>query len=297
LLTEKFHKPVLLKEVLGLLQVRKGEKYLDATVGGGGHAEAILKTGGRLLAVDCDPAAVEAAGEHLAKACPGASWQLVRGNFKDLAKIAKKNGFERVAGVLFDLGVSTYQLRRPERGFSFNVEAPLDMRMDPSLGVTAADLINSLSKGDLDALFKEMADEKLARPIAHAIIGARRLKPITKTNQLAGLIAQVYKRKGKFPRIHPATRVFQALRMAVNSELDNLKEALPAAVKILRPGGRLVVISFHSGEDRMVKNFLKSQAEKEILTILTKKPIRPSFSEVAINPRSRSARLRAGEKV
>lgn len=304
---ERFHKPVLLKEVLQFLYVRKGEKYIDATVGGGSHSEAILKAQGKVLGIDCDPKAIVFSRKRLSGAClalnrtvqgPSSAfpYKIVRGNFAQLKEIAKKYNFENVAGVLFDLGLASFQLADAHRGFSFQIDGPLDMRMDPSLGVTAADLINSLGEGELYELFKKMADEELARPIAHAIIYARHLRPITKTGQLVDLIIKVYKDRRRFPKIHPATRVFQALRIVVNSELDNLEKALPAALEILKPGGRLVVISFHSGEDRLVKNFLRDQAKEGILTILTKKPIRPSFKEVKINPRSRSARLRVGEK-
>lgn len=308
---EKFHKPVLLKEVLRFLQVKKGEKYIDATIGGGGHTKAILKAQGIVLGIDCDPRAISFVRKRLRNAClapkrvkrtfRGSSsvfqLEIAQGNFVQLKEIAREHNFENVAGVLFDLGLASFHLADAHRGFSFQVDGPLDMRMDPSLGVTAADLINSLSKGDLDELFKKMADEKLAWPIAHAIIRARSLKPITRTGQLTDLIVKVYRKKGKFPKIHPATRVFQALRIVVNSELDNLEKALPSAVEILKPGGRLVIISFHSGEDRIVKQFLKESEKKGEVRVLTKKPVRPKAGEVKRNPRSRSACLRVGEKL
>jgi 16S rRNA (cytosine1402-N4)-methyltransferase len=312
---EKHHKPVLLKEVLEFLQVKKGERYVDATLGEGGHAEAVLKTGGIVLGIDQDPEAVTRAKKRLQFACPtpkkafrgspsAPPWKVVQGNFANLEKIAKKHCFEDIAGVLFDLGMASFQLAEARRGFSFQLDGPLDMRMDPRLGVTAADLVNSLSEGELDELFKKMADEHLARPIAHVLVRARRLKPITRTKQLADLVVEVYSKRKKLGRIptcrqarHPATRVFQALRIVVNSELENLKKALPAAENILKPGGRLVVIAFHSGEDRIVKNFFKDQAEKGRLKVLTKKPVRPSLTEVKANPLSRSARLRAGMKI
>jgi len=226
-------------------------------------------------------------------ACP-ASWRLVKGNFKDLARIARENDFVPVDGVLLDLGVSFYQLKTPERGFSFNLEGPLDMRMDPDLKVNAADLINGLNKGELEELFWKLGEERSARRLAEAIVEDRRLKPISTCQQLVEIILKVKPRRGK---IHPATQVFQALRMVVNDELNNLKEALPGALEILKTGGRLAVISFHSGEDRIVKYFFKEKAEEGKLKIITKKPIKPNWEEIKENPRSRSAKLRIGEKI
>jgi 16S rRNA (cytosine1402-N4)-methyltransferase len=308
---EKRHKPVLLNEVLEFLRVEKEEKYLDATVGGGGHSEAILKAGGIVLGIDQDPEAVFYARKRLNQICPAPkrekqtfrgpssvfSWKIVQGNFAFLKAITKKHRFENIAGVLFDLGMASFQLASAHRGFSFQVDGPLDMRLDPNLKVTAADLVNVLSEGELNELFKKMADEQLAGPIAHALVRARHLKPITRTSQLADLVAEVYRKRRRFKKIHPATKVFQALRIAVNSEFENLKKGLPAAIKVLKPGGRIVIISFHSGEDRLVKNFFREQAKKDKLKILTKKPIRPTLVEIRANPLSRSARLRGGEKI
>lgn len=291
-----FHKPVLLKEAIKLLNIRPGEKYIDATVGGGGHSEAILKAGGRLLGIDCDPEAIKAAREYFSLACPNTSWRLVRENFSKLIKIAKKEGFNRVMGILLDLGVSTYQLETPERGFSFNREGPLDMRMDPRLKITARDLVNTLSENELKEIFLKFGEERYSGRIARAICRAREIKPILTTNQLAEIILRVRPRRGRFDRTHPATRCFQALRIAVNSELRNLEEVLPQTLELLKRGGRLVIISFHSLEDRIVKRFLKEKESEGEITILTKKPIRPTKEEIVINPRSRSAKLRAGEK-
>lgn len=292
----EFHEPVLLKEVVDFLRVEEGEKYIDATVGGGGHTEAILKLGGKILAIDCDPEAIKAARRYLASACPPGkhcSWRLVSGNFKDLYQIAKKANFLNVSGILFDLGVSSYQLEKGKRGFSFNQEGPLDMRMDPKLKVTAADLINGLNKGELNEIFTKFGQEHFSRRIAEAVCRARGLKPIKTTRQLAEIISQAVPKKG---RLHPATRVFLALRIAVNDELNNLKKALPQALGLLKPKGRLAIISFHSGEDRIVKHFFKEQGEKGELTIITKKPVQPTIEEVERNPRSRSAKLRVIEK-
>lgn len=300
-----FHLPALLNEVVGFLNIKKSGKYIDATVGGGGDAQAILKLEGEVLGIDCDPEAIKSAGEYLSFACPprsvymnvaNTSWRLVRGNFKDLRKIALANDFGKVDGILFDLGISSHQLETPERGFSFNLAGPLDMRMDPDLEVTAADLVNGLNKGELKELFSKLGQEHHAGRIAEAICRARGKAPIKTCNQLAEIIIKTWPKKGKFARIHPATRVFQALRIAVNDELNNLRQTLPQAVEILNPGGRLVVISFHSGEDRIVKQFLKDRQKDGEVQILTKKPVRPTKQEIEQNPRSRSAKLRAAEK-
>lgn len=296
----RFHKPVLLEEVLEYLKVKKGEKYIDATAGGGGHTQAILKLGGKILAIDCDPEAVKAARDYLASACPPGKhsfWRLVSGNFKDLKEIAKKEGFSEVAGILFDLGVSSYQLETEGRGFSFRADGPLDMRMDPNLKVTAADLINGLNKGELNEIFSKFSQEHYSRRLAEAICQSRRLRPIRTTGELVAVIEKALPGKAKRKRkIHPATRVFQALRIVVNDELNNLKEALPQAQDLLKPKGRLAIISFHSGEDRIVKQFFKDKENINQLRIITKKPIRPTLEEIKENPRSRSAKLRVAEK-
>lgn len=288
----EFHIPVLLSRVIGGLAVAKGGKYIDATVGGGGHTWEILKRGGRVLGIDCDPEAIKHVKNKIKN-----DLTLVRGNFVHLKEIAEKEGFTKVSGILFDLGVSSHHLETDYRGFSFNTDAPLDMRMDPDLSVSAADLINGLNEGELDELFKKYSQEYHSRAIARAIVRARTLKPIKTCNQLAEIIIRVRGRRGRFDRTHPATRVFQALRIAVNDELNNLKQALPQAVDLLEKKGRLVVLSFHSLEDRIVKNFFKEKEAKGLLQILTKKPIRPNEEEIKVNPRSRSAKLRIAEKI
>ncbi len=290
----RFHTPVLLKETIDFLNIEKGKKYIDATVGGGGHTEAILKAGGKVLGIDWDPEAIEAAKRHLRTACPDAFWKIVRGSFGYLSEIAERESFGKVNGILFDLGVSSHQLEVFERGFSFQADAPLDMRMDPGLAVTAADLLKVLSKKQLYALFIEFAQEKRAWAIADAIVRARKIKPIKTTKQLADLVVKVYGDRRKIRRIHPSTKVFLALRIAINSELENLKLALPRAVGLLKPEGRMIVISFHGSEDRIVKMFFKKEKK---LKILTKKPIIPSEEELRINPRCRSAKLRVAEKI
>lgn len=292
-----YHIPVLLKEAIEFLNVRPGQHYLDATVGGGGHSLAILKRQGQLLAIDCDPEALQAAKKKLSSACPNSSsWQLALGNFAHLKKIAETHNFLPVAGVLFDLGVASHQLESVTRGFSFGLSGPLDMRMCPDLQVTAADLVNGLYVKELTEIFEKYGDERFARRIAQAICQARKEAPIATADRLAQIIVHARPARGRLDRTHPATQVFQALRIAVNDELHNLQAGLSSAWEILQPSGRLVVISFHSGEDRIVKNYFRQCRKQYQAKLLTKKPVRPKAAEVEHNPRSRSAKLRAIEK-
>ena len=293
----EFHEPVLLKEALTYLNVRRNKKYIDATVGGAGHAIEIVKRGGVLLGLDVDPDAVEEAKRKMEDRrwktdSEDGRWGLERGNFKDIERIAKENDFYPVAGILYDLGMSSHQLEKSGRGFSFQKNEPLDMRADPDLGVTAADLVNSLSEKELVQLFEKYGEEPRARAAAGAIIRSRWDKPIRTSAELADIVAQVVREPRK---THPATKVFQALRIAVNDELNNLQSSLPPAFGLLEPQGRLVVISFHSLEDRIVKNFARGFSEDRG-KILTKKPVTPSVEEVEANPRARSAKLRAIER-
>ncbi len=306
-----FHQPVLLKETIDFLQVKPGQVFIDTTLGGGGHAKKIIKLGGLVVGIDQDPEALVRAQKTLRSACPAALFAkqraaidqapgldqepfcLIEDNFANLDKISQKLKKNEVAGILFDLGTSYYQLTKNERGFSFDSDR-LDMRMSPKLGVTAADLIAALSEKELAQIFTKFGQEKRARSIARAIIKKRKDAPIKSGKKLASLIEEVAgPRRG---RIHPATKVFQALRIAVNDELGNLKEGLKKAVPLLGKNGRLVVISFHEGEDRIVKNFFRQQEQEKKLTIITKKPIVPEEKEVRKNPRSRSAKLRVAQK-
>jgi len=303
MLEAKFHVPVLLKETIDLLRVKPKGKYIDATLGGGGHARAIIKAGGEVLGIDRDPQAIKYARETL-KACPIPKNlrdlclppKVTRGNFKQIDEIAQKFGFTEVEGILFDLGVSSHQLETAARGFSFSLPGPLDMRMEPGLSVTAADLVNALNEGELYELFTKLGEEKRARRFARAICRARRVKKIETCEELTKIILANASPKARFERIHPATQVFQALRIAVNDELNNLKEALPKASGLLKKGGRLIVISFHSLEDGIVKRFFLESERKGVLEIISKKPLVPSKEEIRKNPRSRSAKLRAGER-
>lgn len=303
------HQSVLSQEVLDALAPQAGGRYIDATVGAGGHSAAILQASspdGRLLGLDQDPAALEVAAGRLAPF--GERATLVRANFRTLGEVAREHGFDRVDGILLDLGYSSLQMEDPTRGFSFTAEAPLDMRLDPDAPTTAANLVNRLSERELVDLIFEYGEERQARRIARAIVAER---PIHTARELGDLIVRVVgRRRGE--RIHPATRTFQALRIAVNDELGALEEVLPQAVALLRPGGRLAVISFHSLEDRIVKNFFRREAtdclcppqilfcecgHRATLKVITRKPVRPAEAEIRANPRARSAKLRVAERL
>lgn len=300
----EYHIPALLKETIDLLEIKPEGCYIDATLGGGGHSKEILRKGGELLAIDRDPEAIKNMEDFL-KACPSPNSfggksrppKLAWANFSDIDRQARENGFAEVDGILFDLGVSSHQLETPKRGFSFNLEGPLDMRMDPRLSVTAKDLVNGLNEGELFELFSKLGEEIFAKRYSRAIVKARQSGPIETGIQLAEIIKRNSPSKARFGRIHPATKIFQALRIAVNDELNSLKEALPKALDLLKKGGRLEVISFHSLEDGIVKRFFLENEDKGILKIMTEKPIAPTKEEVRLNPRARSARLRVAEKL
>ena len=273
---------------------------MDCTLGGGGHAEAILEAtapDGLLLGIDRDEEAIRRAGERLKQY--GTRVRLLHEGFKNLGAILNRQGVQGVDGILMDLGISTLQLMDSERGFSFQKDGPLDMRMDRGAPLTAAALVNSLSEPQLLQILFEYGEERWARRIARAIVHEREKSPVTRTLQLADLIRRAIPRAGRGQRIHPATRTFQALRIAVNQELDQLSVGLTAAASFLNEGGRLCVISFHSLEDRIVKRTFKTltQAKPARFRLITKKPIVPGPDEIGINPRSRSAKLRALERI
>ena len=302
------HVPVLLDEILAGLQPQLGGYFVDCTVGLGGHAAAILEKispSGRLLGIDADPEAIKLSQDKLGDY--GGAVTLVNDNFINLEAICKRYHFHPVDGILFDLGVSSLQLDTAERGFSFQLDAPLNMRFDPEQGLTASDIVNSFSEQELAKLIEKYGEERHSRRIARYIVQNR---PIVTTVELARLVEQAS--GGKRTRIHPATRTFMALRIAVNSELQNLELTLKQTVNLLRPGGRLTVISYHSLEDRIVKQFMRYAASsclcppetvicrcghEPTLKLISRKVIKPTSLETESNPRSRSAKLRIAERL
>ena len=309
------HLPVLVDEVIEMLAPAPGSLHIDATLGGGGHTERILeaaKPDGRLLGLDADPAAIARVQARLGPVY-GDRLVLRQANFRELADVAPAAGFGAVDGALFDLGLSSYQLADRQRGFGFRTGGPLDMRFDTSRGVPASELLASLDTAELTALFRRYGEEPKAPRIARAIVDARRVAPIATAEELAALVERVLPPNPRQPRrTHPATRVFQALRIAVNEELDALQAGLASALDLLRPGGRLVVLSYHSLEDRIVKRFFQAERRGCIcppelpvcvcgrnprLRLVTSPSLTPTAAEIATNPRARSARLRAAERL
>ncbi len=285
------HIPVLPKEVVKYLDPKPNENFIDATIGGGGHTSEILQKiapRGKILGIDWTPEAVS----HIKK---NPNLTVVCDNFANLAEIVKQNKFSRVRGILFDLGYSSWHLEASGRGFSFQKREPLDMRYNLQNQLTAEKIVNLWSKFEIEKILQEYGEEKFAQNIAQQIIEERRVRPIKTTVHLIGVVEKAVPRGYLKARIHFATKTFQALRIAVNDELNNLKKVLPQALQILEPGGRLVVISFHSLEDRIVKNFLKDNSLN--LNLLTKKPVVPNYQEIKINHRARSAKLRAAIKI
>ena len=305
-----YHTPVLFDEVLDYMQPAEGKTIVDGTLGGGGHTEAMLSTGAKVVGVDQDDQALAFARTRLSRF--GSSFVPIRGNFADLPDLLAAVGIGKVDGILIDIGVSSWQLDEPDRGFSFGKEGPLDMRMNRSRGQTAAELINTLSEQELRTIFYEYGEERAGSKIARRIVERRADKPFVTTTELADFIATLLPRaKGPAGKIHPATRVFQALRIAVNDELGVLKRFLENAAQLLNPGGRLLVITFHSLEDRIVKQFFKHVSQTHIdrkewpeprpnpdyhFKIITRRPVIAEAGEVQRNKRSRSAKLRVVEK-
>lgn len=285
-----YHSSVLLTEALSFLKVKPGGTYLDATLGDGGYSLGILQNGGKIVGIDADQESIERTRERFKqKGVDKSDFELIKGNFRNLAELVKDKRFE---GIVFDLGVSSNQLDQTGRGFSFSKPATLDMRMDRDLGVRALDLINGLNKGELEKLFEVYGEFKDKR-VVKAIIEGRSKKMITQTTELADLIEGVLPKRPN--KIHPATLVFQALRIAVNDEINSLRDGLPQAIEVLKSGGRLVVVSFHSLEDRVVKETFKVEEERG-RGVVVGDLIRPSLEEIGINPRSRSAKMRIFEK-
>ena len=291
------HRPVLLEPVIEWLDPQPGQSFIDCTVGNGGHAAAVLERtapSGRLLGIDADPAAITVSSDRLASF--GRRVVLEHANFRDLATVASSHDFPSVDGVLIDLGLSSRQLDVSGRGFSFRRDEPLDMRFDAEQGETAADLLNRLEERELADLLYAYADERRSRRVARAIVRQRTRAPLTTTADLVSAVeAALGPRRG---RIHPATRTFQALRIAVNRELESLDAVLSQAAALLTVGGRLAVISFHSLEDRRVKQFFRGGGTGDApLTALTRRPVTPAPEEITANPRARSAKLRVAERV
>ena len=305
------HIPVLVREIIGGVSIQPGSEFVDGTIGGGGHTNEILKKNGpngRVLGLDADPAAIERVGKRFPDEVEAGRLVLVNTNFVEIEEAATDSGFNQVDGILLDLGVSSFQIDEPERGFSFQYEGPLDMRMDSNQSLSAAVIVNQWSEKEIADVIYRYGEERKSRRIARSIVKHR---PIRTTTQLAETVSRtVGGRRGR--RIHPATRTFQALRIAVNEELTVLEDVLPQCLRLLGPVGRLAVISFHSLEDRIVKRWMQSEAadyvsdpthpmggvsKRPTIRILTRKPLTPTDEEVASNPRSRSAKLRIAEKV
>jgi len=295
------HIPVLQKKVLQYLNPKPNENFVDATIGEGGHAEIILKKngpGGKVLGIERDPKQVKNCKDRLKKF--ESRLILINDSYINLQEIVKKNDFGPVNGILLDLGMSSWHLEKSGRGFSFQKDESLDMRYNPEINSkTAEKIINEYPEKEIEKILREFGEERFARKIAREIIEERKIKPIKTTFQLVEVIKKAVPLQAgrKYGRIHLATRTFQALRIAVNDELDNLKSVLSQVIKVLAREGVIVVVSFHSLEDRIVKNFFKTESKKKLLKILTKKPIKADSEEIRINRRSRSAKLRACQKL
>ena len=290
---EIIHLPALVKEAIKVLNPIPGGTYVDATIGPGGHSEEILTligTGGKLIGIDRDNEALRTAQERLSDK----RVILRKGSFSDMEKLLKKDGITEVDGILFDLGISMIQMKNIERGFSFISDKRMDMRMDKEQALSARDVVNKYSANELERILREFGEERLSRKISEAIVRKRRIKPIDTCSELSEIVERVYGRRG---RVHPATKTFQALRIEVNKELDELQKGLDASVRILKRGGRLCVISYHSLEDRIVKHFIARSSKEGSLKVITKKPLTPGSEEIRSNPSSRSAKLRAAERI
>jgi 16S rRNA (cytosine1402-N4)-methyltransferase len=310
---EVFHKPVLVAEVLDSLQCRNGALYVDGTLGGGGHAFQILTASapdGRLIGIDTD---ADALGEARKRLAPfGDRAILIQGNYADMGSTLSRLNIDKVDGILLDLGVSSHQLDTAERGFSFTLDGPLDMRMDRDRGPSAFDLLHTLSRDEIEAVLRNYGEERMAGRVARAIVERRSQAAIRTTGELASIVAGALPRPRGPVRIHPATRTFQAIRIAVNDELNGLRRGLAAATGRLKPGGRLSVIAFHSLEDRIVKEAFREGergctcpsdlpvcacGRKPTLKVVTRKAVAPGEAEIQANPRARSAKLRTAERI
>jgi len=283
----------MVREVIEMLNLRQGGVYVDATIGLGGHSENILRLigpDGKLIGIDRDDEALKVSENRLSDRRVA----LKRGNFSDMEGLLYPDGISEIDGILFDLGVSMLQLKNPERGFSFVSDKRLDMRMDKRLKVSAWEVVNRYNEKELGKILRELGEEWLSRKIAKAIVSLRSKKPIDTCSELSKIVEGVYGGRG---RTHPATKTFQALRIEVNRELEQLNAGLDVSLRLLKKGGRLCVISYHSLEDRIVKNFMANNSKEGLLRIITKKPKTPCPEELMLNPSSRSAKLRAAERI
>jgi len=297
---EKLHIPVMLHEVIDYLDPAPGQIIVDATLGTGGHSLEILKKiipGGRLIGIDRDEDSLAICRQRFSEF--SGSYELVHANFVDLDQILEKLGIDKIDGIIFDLGISTYQLKDIERGFSFQQEGPLDMRMDKSSYISAYDLVNNLNENEISHLLWSFGQERWHNRIAHLVVEERRNQPISTTRQLADLVMRAipYRYRKGYYRIHPATRTFQAVRIAVNRELEILESSVKKAVAILRKKAKICVISFHSLEDRVIKHTFRALKADGLVDIITAKPMTPADSEVAANPSSRSSKFRVAERI
>jgi len=291
------HIPVLLNEVLKYLNPQPNQNFVDATVGDGGHMAAILERiapNGKLLAIDRDLMSVAAAKLKIQNSKFKNNVVFVNDSFGNLDQIVKNQNFENIKGIVFDFGMSTSQLENSGRGFSFQKDEVLDMRYDAKIPITAEDILNNYGEAELFEIFKKLGEEPKSKIIVKAVVNARKKKRIKTTNELVGIIEKVLRRRGK---LHPATLIFQALRIEVNQELAEIEKALADIPKVLPSGGRTAFISFHSLEDRLIKNWSKDLNKRNIIKILNKKPLTASAEELRANPKSRSAKLRAVEKI
>lgn len=290
---EIVHLPVMVKEAIKVLNPIPGGIYIDATIGPGGHAEEILKligSEGKLVGIDRDDEALRVARKKLFNE----RVILRKGNFSDMENLLYRDGISEVDGILFDLGVSMIQMKDTERGLSFTSDKRLDMRMDREQELSAWYIVNRYPEKELEKILREFGEERLSRKISEAIVRKRRINPIDTCSELSGIVEKLYRRRG---RVHPATKTFQALRIEVNNELDELRRGLDSSLRLLKKGGRLCTISYHSLEDRIVKHFMAQSSKRGLLRVMTKKPMTPGSEELRTNPSSRSAKLRAAEKI
>ncbi|MFA6130031.1 MAG: 16S rRNA (cytosine(1402)-N(4))-methyltransferase RsmH [Candidatus Omnitrophota bacterium] len=300
MIEEKLHIPVMLSEVIDYLDPKPGQIIVDATLGTGGHSLEILKRitpGGRLIGIDRDEDSLAVCRQRLSEF--SGSYEFVHANFVDVDQVLENLGIDKIDGIVFDLGISTYQLKDAERGFSFQQEGPLDMRLDKSSYISAYDLVNNLNENEISHMLWSFGQERWHNRIAHLLVEERRNQPISTTSQLADLVMRAipHRYRRGYYRIHPATRTFQAVRIAVNRELEILESAIKKAVAILKKKAKICVISFHSLEDRVIKHTFRALKAEGLIDIITAKPLTPADSEVAANPSSRSSKFRAAERI